>query len=138
MEGFPYPITVEENGNSEFALSVLGVLTILRDILPHRYQEAITYLPHVQYDPNLKSWGRSDGSFSLQGFPKYTKRKYMGEEETEEEHKKAMKDFERFQWVYLHEVGHNICIKQNGDRSEKAANAYADMVMQELRKKGEG
>lgn len=144
MEDFPYPIRVEDNGNWEFSLSVLAVLTILHDYNPQRYQEAITYLPRVRYDPNLKSnrhpgkrvSGRSDGSFSLQGYRKVTKRRYMGEEETEEEKQASLKDFRRFFWVYLHEVGHNLSGKQYGDWSEVSANRYADLVMEELRGAG--
>jgi len=41
--------------------------------------------------------------------------------------------YERCRFVFLHEVGHNVAMKERDDSSEESANAYANMVLRELR-----
>lgn len=111
-----HDVELQWNGNSTFYWSVLKVLEELRDRAPKRYEELLTYLPRFVYDAQRlrrengpHAAARSDGLYAIDGG----------------------QDFEFFRFLVLHEVGHSVAGRR-GDRSEAAADAYANTVLREL------
>jgi len=109
-------------GPPPFMHSVYRVLNELRDKTPARYQEVVEHLPKVVFDSSLESAGRSDGRFSLDGSGHI----YRGGGWY------TVNDYDAFRYIFLHEVGHNVCGKQRDDWSEDAADGYAAMVISEM------
>ncbi len=106
-------------GPYAFVQSVLAVLADLRSTNPPRYAEALWYLPRAFYWPdNLKrkhpseAAADSDGDFAVDV-------ESLG--------------YDGFRFIFLHEAGHNVMGTTRTDWSEAAANAYAAMVLAELR-----
>jgi hypothetical protein len=104
-------------GPPAFEESVLRILTELLEKTPHRHQEVLEYLPravHGQLESGREGFrllGRSDGTFSVDASD-------IG--------------YEDFRWIFLHEVGHNINWHRDQNRTEEAANDYANHVTAEL------
>ena len=98
-------------GPESFKQAVKHILQELKTKAPHRYAEVVTRMPKAEYVTGDRGFsGRSDGLFTMDG-----------------------SHYESFRWVFLHEVGHNVAMKERDDHSEEAANAYADMVLREMR-----
>ena len=110
-------------GHAQFRASVEQVLQELREHVPHRYREVIEYLPRAVYNPSSSYDGLSDGSFSLDG---------SGISRSVGGGRYTRNDYERFRFVFLHEVGHNVHGELYNDWSQDAANAYAQQVIAEL------
>lgn len=106
-------------GPPPFRQSVERVLQELRENAPHRYKEVIRCLPKAKYDPSLhpRASGMSDGRFSVDGSG---------------ENSKQLNTYEWFRFVFLHEVGHVVSQKKGLGSGEWAADAYANMVLEEM------
>jgi hypothetical protein len=106
------------SGPELFCRAVLRVLDELQAKAPERYQEAVTDLPKAHYDPDAvhalypNAGAHSGGEFAVDGTGSY----------------------EGFRRLFLHEVGHNVARRERGDRSEEAAEAYAQQVAGELQR----
>jgi hypothetical protein len=106
-EEFP----IIDNGKPWFGIMVNKVLDELEQKAPEHYTETLAYLEKAEYSESiLPNSGRSDGLFSMDGTG----------------------DYGFFRFVFLHEVAHRVKGLTNGDWSEDAANAYAEMVVAEL------
>jgi hypothetical protein len=104
------------SGPEFFCKVIYQVLNELKEHAPHRYREAIHFLPKAEYDPTLQAFhgrirGRSNGKFCFSEGQRYKNVRH----------------------VFLHEVGHCVCIARNNDSSEEAAQAYARRVKEELK-----
>jgi hypothetical protein len=123
QEGYVGRLVLPVEGTPQFEASTRRVLTELLNCTPERYNEVVIYLPQAVYDPNLvhpeaddrnprRLHGRSDGYFGRDG---------------------SGLSYYFFRYVFLHEVGHNVMWACCNDRSEEAADAYADMVLREMK-----
>jgi hypothetical protein len=106
-------VNIAVHGPTVFRAAVFRLLALLETGAYHHYAEAQTYMPQIVYDPATLQAGdpfgalaRADGVFALDG-----------------------SDFECFQWVFLHELGHNVAIAQGLGPGELVANKYADEVI---------
>lgn len=126
-----YPLPVI--GPPQFQKTVERVLTELREYVPHRFREALAFLPKAEYverSEEYKFAGRADGLFTLDGTGHiplgngmYRKNEYAD-----------------FLYIFLHELGH--CIGRTSAtapyHSEEEADAYAFLVQQEIEKNKSG
>jgi hypothetical protein len=99
-------------GPPPFRFAVCRSLSELSERAPHRFQEALTYLPMAAYDPSIRDVrtdGRADGRFAVDGC-----------------------DYDRFRFAFLREAGHNVAGRVRNDWSEDAADDYAHAVVAEL------
>lgn len=106
------PIRIE--GPPQFISDVESVLAELQSWQSQRYREAVAAFSQVVYDPTRlrgEAWARSDGVFGIHS---------------------GIVGADAFRAVFLHEVGHTVAIRQRGDHSEEAAEAYAASVLAEL------
>lgn len=117
---FPGRPQLPVDGPPSFLTAVRRVLRELQERAPHRYEEALRYLPQARYDPERLrrespgAAGRSDGLFSIDG-----------------------SNYDSLRFVFLHEVGHNVRGEFHDGRpvrysNEDEANDYAHMVIREL------
>ena len=115
---------IDGRGNQGFVEVVNKVLDDLKEHVPHRYVEALTYFPQAVYDTSLlkkthprggKVVAYSKGYFALDG-----RDDYLG-----------------FRWTFLHEVGHTVAVAQRKTKSdveenEQVADNYACQVLEEI------
>ncbi|HEU5376683.1 MAG TPA: hypothetical protein VFV38_14705 [Ktedonobacteraceae bacterium] len=110
------------SGPPQFRQTVERVLQELREKAPHRYLQAIRYLPKAEYTTDSQHSyfaGRSDGLFTLDGSGDIPGHK--------------RNDYDTFRHTFLHEVGHCFYIHSPmNSHSEDWANIYADDVLKEL------
>jgi hypothetical protein len=99
-------------GPPPFSSAVCRLLSELSERAPDRFQDVLTHLPMAVYDPSIRSVqadGRADGRFAVDG-----------------------RDYDRFRFAFLHEVGHNVAGKVRNDWSKNAADDYAHAAVAAL------
>jgi len=111
---FPGRVDLPISGPRDFVRAVTAVLDELETKAPHRYREAVEYLPEARWDDTIEARALSGGAFRINVHDPH------------------------FINTFLHEVGHSVAghgITRHDlskEQKESEAFAYEDVVITEL------